>query len=133
MAAYIDKIRCFDCDATLIRKLLQQHYLRQYENKPPKFRWISTAAIQSFFKNGSEKRTNSEIDQDEEQSSSQDCPNFKRSKPDILGNEEEEIIPEQTDTTKITIEIPDSLESPSPGVTELLQKLMTQFSSWNNL
>ncbi|GBM21117.1 hypothetical protein AVEN_200794-1 [Araneus ventricosus] len=66
----------------------------------------------------------SEIDQDEEQSSSQDCPNFKRSKPDLLGNEEEEMISEQMDTTKITSEIPDSLESPSPSVTELLQKLM---------
>ncbi|GBN93258.1 hypothetical protein AVEN_211781-1 [Araneus ventricosus] len=81
-------------------------------------------AIQSFFKSGSEKRTNSEIDKDEEQSSNQDCPNFKRSKLDILGDEEEEIIPEQTDTTKITSEIPGSRESPNPSVAELLQKLM---------
>ncbi|GBO43123.1 hypothetical protein AVEN_264630-1 [Araneus ventricosus] len=74
-----------------------------------------------FLKAGSK---NSEIDKDEEQSSSQDCPNFKRSKPDILGDEEEEIIPEQTDTTKITSEIPGSRESPNPSVTELLQKLI---------
>ncbi|GBM47730.1 hypothetical protein AVEN_188442-1 [Araneus ventricosus] len=80
MVAYIDKICCFDCDATLLRRNLKQYYLRQPENKPPKFLSISTAANQSFFKNGSEKRTNSEIDKDEEQSSSQNCPNFKRSK-----------------------------------------------------
>ncbi|GBM30957.1 hypothetical protein AVEN_9831-1 [Araneus ventricosus] len=48
----------------------------------------------------------------------------KRSKPNILGDEEEEIIPEQTDSTKITSEIPGSRESPNPSVTELLQKLM---------
>ena len=91
MAAYIDKIHCFDCDATLLRKNLKQHYLRHHENKPPKFWSISTATVQSFFKNGSGKRTNSEIDENEEQSPSQNCSNFKRSKPNILGNEEEDL------------------------------------------
>lgn len=88
----------------ILRKNLKQHYLRQHENKPPKFRSISTAAIQSFFKNGGEKRTNFEIDKGEEQISSQYCPNSKRSKSDILGNEEEEIIPERTDIIKVASE-----------------------------
>ncbi|GBN28384.1 hypothetical protein AVEN_155415-1 [Araneus ventricosus] len=40
MAAYIDKIRCFDCDATLLGFAL----FTPAENKPLKFRSISTAS-----------------------------------------------------------------------------------------
>lgn len=129
MAAYTDKIRCLDCDSVLLRKNLKQHYLRHHENKTPKFRSITTVAIDSLLKNVSEKRSRTDTDQEESPTEKNEgnYSNFKRSRSYNLENENLESVPEENNT-KMTNKIPktpDSVESSS--ATALLKELLNKF------
>lgn len=56
MSKYIDKVHCFDCGETLLRKNLKQHYLRNHGNKPIKFKSATCKALSDFIESNKRPR-----------------------------------------------------------------------------